>query len=342
VFLSGVLALGLGGVPSASAEKPVQSTDPPSASVRWPTFNPPGERAPDENVPAAEKAGSEGKAAVAGVPDQFQYYYVAGAELVPRDTAGTTKDYTGAGCSFVTAGSDRIMNTGLHLPDGAILKYLRIFYNDTNATQDVLGYITRYDAGTSTNDLISVSSTGSGGVGTALSAELMVNNVVDNFGHAYVLIGWPDVVGSTVQVCGLRVAYYPPAEGHFQKVTPCRVFDTRDVATQTTGNPLPAPGPHNFRIQGNCGIPNGATAAVINATVVGPTQLGDLRLFPPGGPQPVVSTMNYTAGQPAIANGAVLPLATVAAPTDKDISVVMGMVAAGTIHLIIDVTGYYY
>jgi hypothetical protein len=101
------------------------------------------------------------------------------------------------------------MSTELHIPDGSIIKYLRIYYNDTSTTANVLGYITRYDTGTSTNDLISVSSSGSAGVGTALSAE--ITHTVDNFGYAYVLIGWPGALGTTVQICGLRVAYYAPS-----------------------------------------------------------------------------------------------------------------------------------
>jgi hypothetical protein len=124
-------------------------------------------------------------------------------------------------------------------------------------------------------------------------------------------------------------------------ITPCRVFDTRQVGSQTNGTPLVSPGPYTYRIQGNCGVPNGAQAVTINATVVGPTQAGDLRLFPSNVGSPIVSTLNYTANEPALANGAIVPLAPVSGAGDKDFEVVFAMVAAGNLHLLVDVTGYF-
>ena len=137
----------------------------------------------------------------------FSYYYVAGTTLQPRDSA-TTYDYSSVGCSYTTAGTDRIMNTELHIPAGSIIKYLRIYYNDTSAAANVVGYITRYNAGTAADDVINVSSSGSAGFGTALSAQ--ITHTVDNTSYAYTLIGWPGASSSQVQICGLRVAYYAP------------------------------------------------------------------------------------------------------------------------------------
>lgn len=125
----------------------------------------------------------------------------------------------------------------------------------------------------------------------------------------------------------------------YHPVTPCRVFDTRTVGPQTNGQPLANPGPYFFRIQGNCAIPNGAAAVTLNATVVGPSLNGDLRLTPLT--SATVSTLNYPGGISALANGATAPLAAVSQPTDKDLQVVIGMQSSGTLHLIIDVTGYF-
>lgn len=127
----------------------------------------------------------------------------------------------------------------------------------------------------------------------------------------------------------------------FHSLTPCRVFDTRQVAAQTNGQPLPNPGPHLFRIQGNCGVPNGAAAVTANVTIVQPTRPGDLRLAPAGIPAPTVSTLNFNAGEPALANGAIVPLAGVAAPTDDDLAITIGMGGSGTVHVLLDVTGYF-
>jgi hypothetical protein len=145
------------------------------------------------------------------------------------------------------------------------------------------------------------------------------------------------LVGKPAQAQGNGPYQYFP-------VTPCRVFDTRQVSSQTTGNPLSNPGPYDFRVQSNCGVPSGAKAVTINCTVVSPTAQGDLRLYPVGAPYVVVATLAYGAGEPALANGAIVPLGTVVASTDKDLRTVIGMnggPGTGTIHLIVDVTGYF-
>jgi hypothetical protein len=151
------------------------------------------------------------------------------------------------------------------------------------------------------------------------------------------------IVTLVLLAAALGLAAVPAhAAGPFQyfPVTPCRVFDTRTTGTQTNGMPLTNPGPHNFRIQGNCGVPNGAQAVTLNATVVSPSRPGDLRLYPATGSAPTVSTLNYTTSE-TLANGAIVPLNAVSVPTDDDLGVVIGMTASGTIHLIIDVTGYF-
>jgi hypothetical protein len=136
-----------------------------------------------------------------------------------------------------------------------------------------------------------------------------------------------------------------PAEaaGPFQyhSLTPCRLFDTRD-GTGTTAGARPNPGPHNFRVQGKCGVPAGADAVTINITVVSPSTGGDLRLFPSNVGAPLVSVLNYNALEPALANGAILPLAQVGG---DDISMLIGMACGGggcgTVHMLMDVTGYF-
>ena len=145
-------------------------------------------------------------------------------------------------------------------------------------------------------------------------------------------------------VAGALISSAPAKAGgpyQYFALTPCRVFDTRQVGSQTNGSPLVSPGPYTYRIQGNCGVPNGAQAVTINATVVGPTQAGDLRLFPSNVGSPIVSTLNYVANEPALANGAIVPLAPVSASTDKDFEVVFGMTGPGDLHLLVDVTGYF-
>ncbi len=135
------------------------------------------------------------------------------------------------------------------------------------------------------------------------------------------------------------------ADGPFQfhSVTPCRIVDTRTPANTVgggsgTGGPaLSSTGSRDFPIQGQCGVPTGAKAAVLNVTITQPTKDGHLTIWPSGSAQPNVSTLNFVAGEPAIANGAIVPLSTNA----NDLSIKAGLAAAGTVHVILDVTGYF-
>jgi hypothetical protein len=132
----------------------------------------------------------------------------------------------------------------------------------------------------------------------------------------------------------------------FNSLTPCRIFDTRDAVVGsptnvTGGNPLVNPGPIKFTIKGKCSVPAGAAAVTLNVTITQPNVAGDLRMFPSDVAQPAVSTLNYNAGEPALANGAIVPLA---AAATQDLSIVLGMAAAagaGHVHVLVDVTGYF-
>jgi hypothetical protein len=144
-------------------------------------------------------------------------------------------------------------------------------------------------------------------------------------------------------VLGVTAPVPAHAAGPYQyfAVTPCRVVDSRttNALEGTNGSPL-SNGPHNFRIQGQCGIPNGATAATLNFTVTQPTQDGHLTIYPTNVSPPLVSTLNFLTGEPGLANGAIVPLAPVSLSTDMDLVVRIAM-SPGTSHIIVDATGYF-
>jgi hypothetical protein len=129
-----------------------------------------------------------------------------------------------------------------------------------------------------------------------------------------------------------------PAEAQtglqFYAVTPCRAVDTRSGF----GGTMSASVQRNFTIKGVCGVPASAKAVSLNVTIVSPTQDGFVSLWPTGGAFPVVSTVNFNAGEPALANGAIVPLA-VATP---DLATIYGTGSgSGSINTILDVTGYF-
>jgi hypothetical protein len=210
IFLSLVLAafLLLSGNSLAQQSKPATEPDgeaaayiAPSYDSGNPAFQAAGILPPDENYPGSIKSPSV----------TFTYYQVSGATLRGRNS-DTGYLYDGVGCSHVTSGSGagRILNTEMPLPDGSVVKYLRVYYRDTNAANGVEGYITRYQPGVGTLDLVHAGSTDAfvGGYGFIVSAE--ITETVNNTIYAYTLIGWPDDANVANQICGLRVAYYAP------------------------------------------------------------------------------------------------------------------------------------
>jgi CSLREA domain-containing protein len=131
-------------------------------------------------------------------------------------------------------------------------------------------------------------------------------------------------------------ACYPPSipGTSFYSVTPCRVADTRNAPGPYGGPALAAKTDRSFVVGGVCGISATAKAVSFNFTITAPTNPGDLRVFPAGGGLPLVSTLNWSAGQTR-ANNAIIALG-----SSADLTVHPDQ-AAGTAHLIIDVNGYF-
>jgi hypothetical protein len=121
---------------------------------------------------------------------------------------------------------------------------------------------------------------------------------------------------------------------HFVGLTPCRLADTRGNGfTGQYGPPsLVAGVPRNFVLTGQCGISATAQAVSLNVTVTNTQGPGHIVIYPQGGAQPTVSTLNYVAGQ-TIANAAVVPLG-----VGGGITVIAGV--SGT-DLILDTNGDY-
>ncbi|HVR99890.1 MAG TPA: trypsin-like peptidase domain-containing protein [Thermoanaerobaculia bacterium] len=125
-------------------------------------------------------------------------------------------------------------------------------------------------------------------------------------------------------------------ETDFYTLTPCRVLDTRDPVGAYGGPALGAGTMRTVSMTNQCGIPVEARAVSVNLTVTGPTAAGFLRAFPGGGLPPLASAINFSAGQTR-ANNAILPLA---ADGKGTLNFEAGL-AAGTVHLIMDVNGYF-
>jgi photosystem II stability/assembly factor-like uncharacterized protein len=144
-----------------------------------------------------------------------------------------------------------------------------------------------------------------------------------------------DPSGATTLYAGLVEGNVWQLRGstNFYTVTPCRVLDTRDAVV---GEPvaLAAGSTTSVPIGGHCDVPSTATAAAINVTTTEASGPGYLTFFADGAPQPFVSGINYSVGQTR-ANSAVATLGSAGA-----LGVFVGQ-TSGTVHVIIDVSGYF-
>lgn len=133
-------------------------------------------------------------------------------------------------------------------------------------------------------------------------------------------------------------ALYPlPSEpGDFFTLTPCRLLDTRNPDGPYGGPVLQAAQLRTFAAAGRCGIPPTAAALSINVTAVSPTAAGYLSLVPADQLQANTSTLNFSAGQTR-SNNTLLMLSDT---LERSFAVFAG-IPAGTVHLIVDVNGYF-
>ena len=133
-------------------------------------------------------------------------------------------------------------------------------------------------------------------------------------------------------------ALYPmPSEpGDFFTLTPCRLLDTRDPDGPYGGPVLQAAQLRTFAAAGRCGIPSTAAALSINVTAVSPTAGGYLSLTPADQLPANTSTLNFSAGQTR-SNNTLLRLSEI---LERSFAAFAG-IPSGTVHLIVDVNGYF-
>lgn len=128
-------------------------------------------------------------------------------------------------------------------------------------------------------------------------------------------------------------ASWDEALDFYPLASPCRVLDTRNPP----GLPLASGWTDFVVVAGQCGVPLSAKAVSLNVTAVAPTGGGYLSLWPANLSQPGTSVVNFPAGRNR-ANNAILGLAT---DGWGDLAVRSSVAGGGTVHLIVDVNGYF-
>ncbi len=118
-------------------------------------------------------------------------------------------------------------------------------------------------------------------------------------------------------------------------LSPCRLADTRGATGPLGGPALQAASTRAFGLAGVCGVPGGAKAVSLNVTVTQPGGAGNVRLYPGDGALPGTSSLNFAPGQTR-ANNVVIPVS-----ADGLARVAVRNDCPGTVHLILDVNGYF-
>jgi hypothetical protein len=131
----------------------------------------------------------------------------------------------------------------------------------------------------------------------------------------------------------------PPPEG-FTPVVPVRICDTRAASAQVAANQCNHDGGRagtlgngtmTVKVGGFNGVPNTATAVVLNVTATNTTASSYLTVWPAGEVQPFVSNLNWVAGQ------TVPNLVEVALDANGSVSIFN---FSGAVDLVVDLEGY--
>lgn len=155
--------------------------------------------------------------------------------------------------------------------------------------------------------------------------------------------GQPDaggpLAGGSFSVAG---GFWPAAidsspPGNFYSLTPCRAVDTRGNGAPIQGGVLVSGVPRSLPLAGVCGIPLTAAAVSLNVTTVQATGAGAVTLYPWGEGVPGTTAISFPASV-ARANNGVLALAFDGTGKLGAVATVTG---GGSVHLIIDVNGYF-
>lgn len=150
---------------------------------------------------------------MAGQPDQapaaaFEYLSIAGSAFHPFDSS-TSYTYPGNGCISKTGGPDARFTHKVVLPQGVVVRYLRLYYFDTSASS-VTAFFTTYDGTGAFVDRSAVSSVNAaGGYASALSSPMSYE--ADHFSEAISIVANLGTQNDdTLRFCGVRIAYDAP------------------------------------------------------------------------------------------------------------------------------------
>jgi hypothetical protein len=250
-------------------------------------------------------------------PGGLAFYPVAPCRVA--DTRNAPGPFGGPSILAANTRNFAITSSACNIPTSALAYSL----NATVVPEGALHYLTLWPTGES-QPLVSTLN--------SLDGSIVANAAIVPAGNAgYISAYVTDTMDLILDINGY---FAPPATGGllFYPVTPCRVSDTRN-AVGPFGGPILASGEtRSVPVPTSaCGIPSTAQAYSLNATVVPSGPLSYLTLWPAGGAQPFVSTLNSVQGL-IVANAALVP-----SGTDGGVSAFV----TDQTHLVLDINGFF-
>ena len=153
-------------------------------------------------------------AADEGIEQSYDAYVrIAGSALKPRESNVEWTGSGGGGAIYASSGSAlAVFNVPVYLPQGATVRYFRMYYDDQHATANCSAWFTVYDLYGSVIEEWRVDSSSTGRTYVTTS---QLDHTIDYAQYSYVVNWRPYELGSDMQVCGFRIFYQsPPGESY--------------------------------------------------------------------------------------------------------------------------------
>jgi hypothetical protein len=165
-----------------------------------------------------------------------------------------------------------------------------------------------------------------------------VDDAVKDGAQAYMIFVGP-AVSNDRGYAGLQPANVPMVNldndfGNFYTLAPCRLFDSR---RPEDGPALSSGATKVLTAHGTCAIPTTAAAITVNVTVSEPTAAGYLTLHSGNETVPLAGTVSFGPSQTRASNA----LLSLRFNGNGTLSISPFLADNGTVHVILDVTGYF-
>ena len=137
------------------------------------------------------------------------YLRIPGTALKPRASTVEWADGGQGGGIYATSGDTyQWFNAGVYLPQGSTVTMLRVYVNDTNASNNCSAYFTVYDLWADINQ--EWGSTSAGIDGENWFDIDIPDEVIDYGTYSYVVNWSPRELGDDMVLYGFRIYYTPP------------------------------------------------------------------------------------------------------------------------------------